>query len=240
VRVAASTTGANVEIRVSDTGVGIPAEHHRRIFDEFFQLRNPERDHGKGRGLGLAICKRLVEAMGGTIGVETAIGGGSTFIVAVPFDRVVASNWAPDRLASRAARPAAEPHALRGLRVLLVDDHSDSRRAVAAILGGHGALVTEAEDGRRARRRLDELAPDVLLLDLRLPDIDGIDVLKAVQGKSIRSLGAIIVVTGDGAVRSAQTLRALGAALVLEKPVEPTTLVASIRRLVDEARRRST
>jgi signal transduction histidine kinase/CheY-like chemotaxis protein/GAF domain-containing protein len=238
VRVAADVTGANVEIRVSDTGDGIPAEHHGRIFDEFFQLRNPERDHGKGRGLGLAICKRLVEAMGGAVGVEKSNGVGTTFLVTFPADRIVAAPSTPDRFASRAAPPAAEPQPLRGLRVLLVDDHADSRRAVAAILGGEGALVTEAADGRSALQRLAESPPDVLLLDLRRPDVDGVDVLKTVRANPIPSLRAVIVVTGDGAVRSAQTLRSLGAALVLDKPVEPTTLVASIRRFLDEARTR--
>jgi CheY-like chemotaxis protein len=238
VRVAADVTGANVEIRVSDTGDGIPAEHHGRIFDEFFQLRNPERDHGKGRGLGLAICKRLVEAMGGAVGVEKSNGVGTTFLVTFPADRIVAAPSTPDRFASRAAPPAAEPQPLRGLRVLLVDDHADSRRAVAAILGGEGALVTEAGDGRSALQHLEESPPDVLLLDLRLPDVDGVDVLKTVRANPIPSLRAVIVVTGDGAVRSAQTLRSLGAALVLDKPVEPTTLVASIRRFLDEARTR--
>ena len=71
-------------IRVSDTGVGIAPEHLRNIFDEFFQLRNPERDRNKGTGLGLTICKRLVDAMGGTLSVESSPGAGSTFTVTLP------------------------------------------------------------------------------------------------------------------------------------------------------------
>jgi two-component system CheB/CheR fusion protein len=71
-------------VRVTDTGVGIAPEHQRNIFDEFFQLRNPERDRNKGTGLGLTICKRLVDAMGGTITVESAPGAGSTFTVTIP------------------------------------------------------------------------------------------------------------------------------------------------------------
>ena len=72
------------QIRVADSGVGIAPEYQRNIFDEFFQLRNPERDRNKGTGLGLTICKRLVDAMGGTITVESAPGSGSTFTVAIP------------------------------------------------------------------------------------------------------------------------------------------------------------
>jgi signal transduction histidine kinase len=72
------------EIRVTDTGVGIAPEHLRNIFDEFFQLRNPERDRNKGTGLGLTICKRLVDAMGGRLGVQSLPGKGSTFTVTLP------------------------------------------------------------------------------------------------------------------------------------------------------------
>ena len=73
-----------VQFRVTDTGIGIPAEHQRHIFDEFFQLRNPERDRNKGTGLGLTICKRLVDAMGGRLDVRSAPGEGSTFTVVLP------------------------------------------------------------------------------------------------------------------------------------------------------------
>ena len=73
-----------VQIRVIDTGIGIPPEYQRHIFDEFFQMRNPERDRSKGTGLGLTICHRLVEAMGGSMAVESEVGKGSTFIVRLP------------------------------------------------------------------------------------------------------------------------------------------------------------
>jgi signal transduction histidine kinase len=76
--------GRGVQIRVVDTGIGIPDESLRHIFDEFFQLRNPERDRNKGSGLGLTICKRLVDAMGGELEVQSTIGTGSTFIVTLP------------------------------------------------------------------------------------------------------------------------------------------------------------
>ena len=85
VRLEASRTDqGRVEARVTDTGVGIAPEHLLNIFDEFFQLRNPERDRNKGTGLGLTICKRLVDAMGGTLSVESTPGAGSTFTVTIP------------------------------------------------------------------------------------------------------------------------------------------------------------
>jgi signal transduction histidine kinase len=80
---------STIQISVSDTGVGIAPEHLSHIFDEFFQLRNPERDRAKGSGLGLTICKRLVDAMGGTLDVRSAPGSGSTFVLTLPAYAIV-------------------------------------------------------------------------------------------------------------------------------------------------------
>jgi signal transduction histidine kinase len=79
----------SVRLAVEDTGIGIAQEHLDHIFDEFFQLRNPERDRNKGNGLGLSISKRLLEAMGGRIAVDSAPGQGSTFAVTLPASAVV-------------------------------------------------------------------------------------------------------------------------------------------------------
>jgi signal transduction histidine kinase len=81
---AALNESGTIQIRVADTGVGIAAESMVHIFDEFFQLRNPERDRNKGTGLGLTICKRLIDAMGGQIDVKSTPGEGSTFTVTLP------------------------------------------------------------------------------------------------------------------------------------------------------------
>ena len=83
------TEEGGVAFRVADTGVGIATEHQRHIFDEFVQLRNPERDRNKGTGLGLTICKRLVDAMGGRLDLQSTPGQGSTFVVTLPGEFVV-------------------------------------------------------------------------------------------------------------------------------------------------------
>jgi signal transduction histidine kinase len=83
------TADGGLQIRVSDSGIGIASEHLRHIFDEFFQLRNPERDRNKGSGLGLTICKRLVDAMGGRLEVQSTVNQGSTFILLLPASAVI-------------------------------------------------------------------------------------------------------------------------------------------------------
>lgn len=90
IRIDAHRNGDNaVQVNISDTGIGIAPEHLSHIFDEFFQLRNPERDRAKGSGLGLTICKRLVDAMGGTLNVQSAPGQGSTFTLTLPASTMV-------------------------------------------------------------------------------------------------------------------------------------------------------
>jgi signal transduction histidine kinase len=84
-----ATDGGGVTIAVRDTGVGIADADVKYIFDEFFQLRNPERDRNKGNGLGLTICKRLTDAMGGRLTVDSAPGRGSTFTIVLPASVVV-------------------------------------------------------------------------------------------------------------------------------------------------------
>src|SRR5262249_46055369 len=116
VRVALGSDG-RAFVHVSDTGVGIEPENLPRIFDEFFQLRNPERDATKGTGLGLTICKRLVDAMGGELLVESTPGRGSTFTVALPATSVVSQSETSGartiELPSQARDGDGQPDALR-------------------------------------------------------------------------------------------------------------------------------
>ena len=213
---------------VSDTGPGIPPEHRARVFDEFFQLRNPERDRSKGRGLGLAICKRLAEAMGGDILIETGETG-STFVLTLPASCVVARGEpAPAPGGPAAAVPPASP-ALAGLRVLVVEDHADTRRVVAAFLAAEGATVSEASDGRSALAMVREGTADVVLLDLMLPDVSGLEVLRAIRAARPTAVRAILVLTGDSASGGAEESLRLGADGLILNPVEPTALLARLR-----------
>jgi signal transduction histidine kinase/ActR/RegA family two-component response regulator len=215
-----------VLIRVSDTGVGIPAEGAARIFDEFAQLHNPERDRTKGTGLGLAICKRLIEVMGGSISVESAPGRGSTFTVALPAACVllrIGTGQAP------AAAPPAAGGALAGLRVLLVEDHPTTREGTERILSGEGAAVVEAGDGRSALELLRRGGVDVLLLDMMLPDVDGREVLRAVQAERPPGLRGVLVLTGDLTPERLEEVKRLGADAFIGKPIDVAALAATLR-----------
>jgi signal transduction histidine kinase len=219
-------------LHVRDTGVGIAPEYLAHVFDEFAQLRNPERSRDKGSGLGLTICKRLVEVMGGDITVDSRPGAGSTFTVTLPSACVVLrldASLDPGAATLQAQRAPKGRAELAGLRVLLVEDHSATREGTARILADEGAVVQEAADGTSALRLLDQGPWDVILLDLMLPDIDGSEVLKALGGRRPAGLKAVIVMTGDLTGPRLEQVRQLGADAVIGKPVDVFKLIEMLR-----------
>jgi signal transduction histidine kinase len=198
-------------IRVIDSGIGIPGEHVGSIFDEFFQLRNPERNRDKGAGLGLAICRRLLDALGFGVTVKSLVGIGTTFSIHIPAGCVV----------NGAVRTDAETggHPLKGLGILLVEDHEVARETTAQLLEAEGATVCKAESGREAVRLLATGHHDILLLDLNLPDFDGTEILRSLQISKPEKLRCVLVVSGDVRPERIEEVKALGAQDLLPKPV---------------------
>jgi CheY-like chemotaxis protein len=223
-----------VSVVVADTGVGIAAEHVPMIFDEFFQLRNPERDRHKGTGLGLAICKRLVDAMGGAITVDSTPGKGSAFTVTLPRSAFVpGASSARTASTSASTDPAAKPPlqddaTLSGVSILLVEDHDSTRIATAQILQDYGAQVFQAPNGKAGLDLLKREKPQVLLLDLMLPDMDGRDVLRTFGSARPDHLTRVLVLTGNLINTSEGELKALGADAVCPKPIDVRCLIEAI------------
>jgi signal transduction histidine kinase len=220
-------------VRVSDTGIGIEPSHLQDIFDEFFQLRNPERDRSKGTGLGLAICKKLVDALGCRLSVESRPGEGSTFTLRIP-PRLIRSGTAPARADGHEKRPAGAPECSRplcGLRILLVEDHDSTRHSTSRLLSEHGAEVICAPSGQTAIYALRHESPEVLLLDLMLPDMDGRAVLEAIPAIQPARLRCILAITGDATPKRVEEVMRLGAHGLLRKPIDPVSLVEMITDL---------
>jgi len=241
------TSDGGVRIIVADTGVGISHEHRARIFDEFYQLRNPERDRNKGTGLGLAISKRLMDAMGGTIDVDSTSDAGSTFTVTMPASAVSPRREAIAGLESGLGiavasdcPPRRGQNALKGLKILVIEDHHGTRSATAQILEGEGAEVFQAPDGRSGLKALREKRPNVLLLDLMLPDIDGKQVLTELRNNKPPELRHTFVLTGDLVSSHEDELKEMGVDAVCAKPVDIPCLLSILAAAGENLRPDST
>jgi CheY-like chemotaxis protein len=235
VRVSAGFRSSNdrsVVVRVEDTGIGIADESLPRIFDEFAQLHNPERDRSKGTGLGLTICKRLVEVMGGEITVESTINSGSSFQVVLPPScvalRLDATSGSAKLEPTKPARLPDNPGERLNLSVLIVEDHTSSRDGTARLLRQEGARIIEAKNGREALDALSRCAPDVVLLDMMLPDMDGREVLRRLQAQPPPGLKGVLVLTGDLTAERLAEVKQYGADALIGKPVDVSKLIEAL------------
>ena len=170
------TRGVMAHFEIRDTGIGIPQDQHVRIFDAFAQADSSVTRQFRGAGLGLAICKRLVEGMGGRIGVDSEPGRGTVFFFDIPF--------------FRAAMPVASPVSMTqaeggdqraGLRVLVVEDDATNRLVVQRLLSRRGHEVLEAASGARGFELIGSVAPDLILLDVQLPEMSGFEFLQRLR-----------------------------------------------------------
>ena len=196
VRVEGSTDGARVELRVVDRGPGVAPEDRARIFEPF-QRRG---DSGTGVGLGLAVARGLTEAQGGTLEAESTPGGGLTMVLEAPRSR--------------------------RMKVLLVDDDTTLRRTLGIGLRAEGHDVLIAADGRTALQALRDDRPDIVVLDLGLPDLSGMEVLRQLRGWSTTP-----VVVLSARAESSEKVKALdlGADDYVTKPFGMEELLARIR-----------
>jgi CheY-like chemotaxis protein len=161
---------------VADTGPGLSLEDQSALFRRFSQVDSSStRRHG-GTGLGLAICKALVEAMGGTIGVTSLPGRGATFRFEAPA--------APAALQALPAEGDLSGPGLDGVRVLVADDTAANRELARAVLESFGAEVEEAADGEAAVEAARLTPVDVILMDLRMPGLDGPAAARAVRAEA--------------------------------------------------------
>jgi signal transduction histidine kinase/CheY-like chemotaxis protein len=186
VRVSASLDADGIVcFEVRDTGIGIAPDDQNRLFQEFGQVPNPLQGRERGTGLGLSLSKRLAELLGGSVGVTSTIGVGSTFWVRLP---AVLPGCVPD--AGAAAGPASPT-------VLVVDDEQTARYVLRRCLASLGCSVMEASSGEDALRRAASDRPDLILLDLWMPDMLGTEVLARLKRERTTADIPVIIATSQ-------------------------------------------
>jgi signal transduction histidine kinase/CheY-like chemotaxis protein len=219
---------AYVVIRVRDTGIGMPADLLPRVFEMFTQMARPVSQVDAGLGIGLALVKRLVEMHGGSVtATSDGPGAGSEFTVRLPTARDALPAAASHGDVLR-ARPAT------GRRILLVDDNRDAATSLAELLELLGHQVTTAHDGEDALAQAAAVRPEVILLDIGLPSIDGYACCRAIRkepwGRHVR----IVAITGWGAEEDRRKSAEAGFNGHLVKPVDPAMLIGMLASPSDE------
>lgn len=183
-----------------------------------------------GRPLGLAICRQIVERMDGRIGLETADAGGARFWFELPLERS-----GPEVAAAQAE--IAPPTAHATVHVLIADDNATNRFVAGKLLETFGCTHESVEDGARAVEAVREKPFDLVLMDIKMPGMDGLQATAAIRALSGPRRGVpIIALTANADPRDAEAYRAAGMAAVVEKPIRPDALLDAMRRVLsDEA-----
>ena len=216
----APLTPQGIEIVVSDTGVGMRRDQQEKLFQAFSQAEVSTTRRFGGTGLGLSICRQLAEMMGGAISVESEPGAGSTFRVALPL---------PAGAPPAPALSAPETVSLEGRQVLVVDDNRVNQAVARAILEAAGAVVSLAEDGLEGLDQLRAAHFDLVLMDVHMPRMDGVEALRRIRaGEAGASVIPVLALTADAMSDECERLVALGFDDVHPKPIQPAELMFAV------------
>jgi signal transduction histidine kinase/CheY-like chemotaxis protein/HPt (histidine-containing phosphotransfer) domain-containing protein len=222
--------GDDVRVRfaIEDSGVGLTQEQSGRLFRPFVQADSSTTRQFGGTGLGLSISKRLVELMGGEIGVESTPGAGSTFWFTIKLKRAPLAEQAP---AVVSAAPTAN---LRGARILLAEDNPINQQVAVELLQGAGAAVEVAANGQEALAMVQAKAYDVVLMDLQMPVMDGLQSARAIR--AMPRFAQLPIVAMTASVMSGDRDRCLEAGMNdhISKPVSIDQLMGTLARWLPE------
>lgn len=225
-----------IEFSVEDSGIGIPAEEQRAIFDEFHQASTTTKGVKEGTGLGLAITRRLVEKHGGTIRVESQPGKGSRFTFALPLGSDRAALQQGDASRPRIQTIPTEPEERARTKVVVADDSPESREFIRDSLASLSFEITEAADGREALSKVREIQPDLVFLDIQMPDEDGYSALRQIrQDPGIAGM-RVIALTAFAMQGDREKALAAGFDAYISKPVDPKTLRHQVDQLLARGR----
>ena len=233
IRIRSEIDGDTMTFTVADDGIGIAPEFLPHVFERFRQADSSTTRSQAGLGLGLAIVKRLVEMHGGAVEARSSgQGAGASFIVSLP----MRSTTSPQTISldPEQAAPAAQEQPLHDVKVLLVEDDPDGREVVDQLLRDNGARVVPVNSAATALDALRSGLFDVVLSDIGMPEVDGIELLRRIRHSG--NLIPAVALTAFARPEDMQRVIECGYAAHLSKPVEPPALLAAISEAVRRGR----
>jgi PAS domain S-box-containing protein len=222
-------TDSEAIVTVQDTGIGIPVDALDEVFRMFSQVSaSRERSGAEGLGIGLSLARTLLEMHNGTItAFSEGPGRGSTFTVRLPL--AVKEHVEPAGTAS--ARAETPPDRTPGVRVVVADDNDDAAQSLAMLLELEGYVVKTAADGEQALMLAREFRPDIIFMDVGMPNMNGLEAARAIRALSVGQHTRIVAVTGWGQEEDRRQTQAAGMDYHLTKPVSPQSLLDALAAL---------
>jgi CheY-like chemotaxis protein len=219
-----------LRVTVTDTGVGIANDQLEKVFSEFHQADRARDEQLGGTGIGLALTRRLVELHGGSIGVDSELGKGSTFWFVLPQpDNAVVTPVEPETVETVSARSA-----LADFRILVAEDNEVNLSMILDMLHARGYQAVVARNGQEAVNLAQQHEPDLILMDIRMPVMDGLEATARIRSIPGLSETPIVALTASAGLDSEERCLAAGCTAHLAKPIQTRELFAVLRRYLLE------
>jgi len=221
IRIEASWTDGRLNMAVTDTGCGIPADRLGQIFNSFEQADVGTTRRYGGTGLGLAISRKLAELMGGSLSVQSVDGEGSTFVLSLPMTAV-------ENAPAQPVRAVESSGSLAGRSILAADDHEVNRRILQLLLEPHGCRLTLVENGAEALEAASGQRFDAILMDMQMPVMDGLEATRRIRAGEVNGDTPVIALTANALDVHRAAWDAAGVHAFLTKPIDPVLLATTL------------
>jgi len=228
VRLAARRQDHDLVVEVRDSGIGIAPEHQARIFDEFYQVDGSYSRNYQGTGLGLSLVQRIMKLHGGRISLESEPGRGSCFTCVFPECLAPAEKVPENRPEAAESVPPSGAFPAQGRIVLLVEDNPLNRKLAKNALRSGGYQVVEATSGEQALELLQERRPDLILMDLQLPGMDGLETTRRIKADPANSGVRIVALTAHVRTLDEDRARSAGCEGYITKPIRLTRFKSQV------------